>query len=134
MKRHLILIGILFFIFGACQHVHYAPKPDNLISEKEMVDVLFDLIKLDATESYNSVQFDRRGVKPRELLFEKYQIDSAQLAESSAYYAEKFAQNERIYDSVRVRLEREKTEVDSLKKEQDSIKKNKALKKKGEGL
>lgn len=121
MKAQFTLISVLLLSLAACQHVKRAPKPENLIPEKKMVNVLTDMVKLDATISYSTMQFDRRDVKARDLLFKKYNIDSVQLAASSAYYAEKFNQNERIYDSVKVRLEREKKNLDSLKKVKDSI-------------
>jgi hypothetical protein len=79
-----------------------------------MIDVLTDLLKLDAAESFSSIEYEKREVSTKELIFKKYKIDSLQFVKSSEYYAEDFKTNERIYDSVRARLENEKNVLDSL--------------------
>jgi hypothetical protein len=118
--KSLFLFCVIFIV--ACQQVENAEEPKNLIPETKMIDVLTDLLKLDAAESYSSIEFEKREVSTKDLIFKKYKIDSLQFVESSIYYAEDFKVNERIYDSVKQRLEREKKQYDSLVKlEKDSI-------------
>ena len=113
-KTAYILFALILLVFAACQSVDHAEKPENLIAEDKMIDVLTDLLKLDAAESFSSIEYEKREVSTKELIFKKYKIDSLQFVKSSEYYAEDFKTNERIYDSVRARLENEKNVLDSL--------------------
>lgn len=123
MKFSSLFYTIPLLLLG-CQNVEKAPKPENLIGEEKMVDVLIDLLKVDATISYSSGLFEKREVEAKDLIFEKYKIDSLQLAESSAYYSENFKENQRIYDSVQARLKRERARLDSLSDQKnDSLQK-----------
>ena len=113
-KNNYIILFFLFLAFASCQNVERAEKPKNLIAEDKMVDVLTDLLKLDAAESYSSIEYEKREVSTKELIFKKYKIDSLQFVKSSEYYAEDFKTNEKIYTKVQERLEAEKKELDSL--------------------
>jgi len=128
MNKFKTKIGFFFLVIFtvACQQVENTKEPENLIPESEMVSVLTDLLKLDAAENTSYLDFEKRNVSTKDLIFKKYNIDSLQFVESSKYYAEDFKTNERIYDSVKARLEREKTLYDSLVKfEKDSIQESK---------
>ncbi len=121
MKK-IVFTVLILGLFAACQSVEKTKKPENLIPEDKMIEVLVDLAKLDASQSYNETAFSKRSVKIKKLIFAKYSIDSLQFAKSSNYYAEDFNVNQRLYDSVRVRLERDKARVDALIKKEDSLK------------
>ena len=108
------LAFLLLLVLGACQDVNIASKPKNLIPEDKMVDLLVDLQKLDATIQKNKTYFELRKVQAKDLIYEKYQVDSLQVVESSNYYAENFTTNARIYEKVIVKLEAEKKVIDSL--------------------
>ncbi|TQD38567.1 DUF4296 domain-containing protein [Haloflavibacter putidus] len=135
MKKVVFTVLVLG-LFAACQSVEKTEKPENLIPEDKMIEVLTDLAKLDASRSYNETSFSKRDVKIKKLIYAKYGIDSTQFAKSSNYYAEDFNVNQRLYDSVRVRLERDKARVDALIKKEDSLKnaKKQAIIKKSEKL
>ncbi|MBW2960473.1 DUF4296 domain-containing protein [Mesonia aestuariivivens] len=106
----ILTIGFLF----SCQSVENANQPENLIPEDQMVNVLTDLLRLDAAEGYSTIEFEKREVTTKDLIFKKYSVDSLQFAKSTAYYAENFKLNERIYDRVQERLEHQKNIYDSL--------------------
>ncbi|HLS31124.1 MAG TPA: DUF4296 domain-containing protein [Flavobacteriaceae bacterium] len=103
----------------SCQDIEETPKPDNLIPEDKMVEILVDLAKVDAAFSISSKEYKKRGVVGREMILEKYDIDSVQLVKSNAYYAEDFKVNQRIYEAVQTRLQREN---DSLRELNDKLK------------
>ncbi|HIB36558.1 DUF4296 domain-containing protein [Mesonia sp.] len=124
-KSAYILFSFILLVFAACQNVDHAEKPENLIAEDKMIDVLTDLLKLDAAEGFSSIEYEKREVKTKELIFEKYKIDSLQFVNSVEYYAEDFKTNERIYSEVQDRLEAEKKELDSLVEAEKKEKKNK---------
>lgn len=106
MKK-LGVLWLLLSLLVACQKVTHTPKPKNLIPEDTMVDLLVDLGKINALISINTKEFEKRQVDARRLVFEKYQIDSAQLAESAQFYAEDFKVNQSIYNRVNEILLRE---------------------------
>ncbi|HET8809856.1 MAG TPA: DUF4296 domain-containing protein [Flavobacteriaceae bacterium] len=114
---------LLLVLLSACQHVEKAPKPDNLIPEEKMVDILTDMVLIDAAMNYNQTEHKTKALDPGKYIFEKYQVDSVQLAKSNAYYLEDFDRSMRIYEQVRDHLEAKKEKLDSLDKSKDSIRK-----------
>lgn len=111
MYSKAFILLCLSLLFWSCQKVEKTPKPDNLISEDKMVEVLIDLAKVDAAISLSAKEYEKREVKARDLIFEKYDIDSAQLVNSNAYYSENFRINQRIYEKVESRLKAENDSV-----------------------
>lgn len=112
---------LFFVVLGACQEVQKAPKPDQLIPEEKMVDILVDLAKIDAAMTYNMKYVEKNGIKPKSYIYKKYGIDSVQLTESNAYYMERFEVNKRMYDEARARLQKQRKKLDSLQAIKDSI-------------
>lgn len=116
----------LFFIFiligiGACQKVEKAPKPRPLIEQSRMVELISDLIILDATMSVNSKALSDIKVVPSEFIFQKYKLDSAQIATNLRYYNEDLSQNKELYSLVKARVEAHKNNYDSIKTLKDSL-------------
>ncbi|WP_165499013.1 DUF4296 domain-containing protein [Gramella sp. KN1008] len=101
-------------------------KPDDLIPEDKMIEVLTELSLLHAARNYNRSKLEETGIRPEEYIYEKFNIDSLQFERSNNFYAEQYTDYERIYDSVKVRIQRMKTRLDSLRevevKREDSIK------------
>lgn len=114
----IILLSIIG-VFLSCQDIEETPKPENLIPEDKMVEILVDMAKIDAAFSISTEEYKKRGVVGRELILEKHDIDSIQLVKSNAYYAEDFKANQRIYEAVQTRLQREN---DSLRELNDKLK------------
>ena len=109
-----LLFLIFSFLLLSCQNIEKAPKPDNLIPEDKMVDVLVDLAKTDAAISLSIKEYKKRGGEARNLILEKHNIDSLQLVESNAYYADDFKTNERIYAKVEAILKKENDSLSAL--------------------
>lgn len=106
MYRSVILL-LVILLLASCQTVENAPKPKNLIPEDTMVELLVDLGKINALISINAKQYELRDVDAKQLVFDKYNIDSTQLVESARYYAEHFRVNQNIYNRVNEILQRE---------------------------
>ncbi|MCF4100279.1 DUF4296 domain-containing protein [Gillisia sp. M10.2A] len=116
MRSIWVLFIAVFFI--SCQDVEEIKKPANLIPEDKMVDVLTDLSILNSAKNYNRSLLEETGIQPDKYLFEKYQIDSLQLAESTGYYAKKYDILDDIYAKVKVNLETKKEEYETLRDEE----------------
>lgn len=123
-----LLIALPLLILG-CQKIENTPKPENLIPEDKMVEILVDLAKIDAAMSVSTKEYEKRGVVGRELILKKHQVDSLQLVQSSAYYAENFRVNQRIYERVEAIL---KFQNDSLNEINERLKQEKRSQNNGE--
>ena len=83
MKNHLFL---LFLLFLSCGQVDQE-KPENLIGEEKMVDLIFELALFDASKAFViKGETDRIGLDG-ESFYQYHNIDGTQFAVSNAYYA-----------------------------------------------
>ncbi len=96
-------------------------KPDNLIPEAKMVEVLKDLAIVNAAKSTNLAVLHDNDIEPMPYIFEKYHIDSLQFVESDRYYASLPVEYERIYKKVESKLEKEVKIVEEAKRVKDSL-------------
>ena len=102
MKRYLI---ILIFIFACTSNA-----PENLISEEKMESIIFDIMILNASSSYD-LKIDNNMISD-ELIFRKHDIDSAQFYDSELYYSKNPRIQLNIYSNVKRRIQKS---IDSLK-------------------
>ncbi len=96
-------------------------KPDNLIPEDKMVEVLEDLAIVNAAKSTNISVLHDNDIEPMAYIFEKHGIDSLQFVESDRYYASLPPEYERIYKKVESNLEKEVKVVEEAKRVKDSL-------------
>lgn len=112
--RHFIFALLVLLLLASCQNVEKTAKPENLIPENEMVDILVDFAQIDALISLSTKEYEKRGAPARRLIFEKYNIDSIQLVQSSNYYADHFKINQRIYEAVEAKLQKATDSLNAL--------------------
>lgn len=104
-----LLLGVLVLLIG-CNNAA-VEKPDKLIDEETMGNILYDLSILEAIKTKNP---GMTGSSTSEYIYKKYKIDSVQFAQNNRYYASEIAKYKAIYDKVNARLEAEKKAADSL--------------------
>lgn len=119
MRFFKVFIIACFLI--SCQNIEEVKKPDNLISEDKMVDVLTELSILNSAKNKNKRILEATGLQPDTYLYSKYKIDSLQLAESTTYYAKKYDQFEGIYQKVKQNLEVMKSKMEVIREEEQRI-------------
>tara|TARA_Y100000766_G_scaffold39025_1_gene28935 strand:+ start:238 stop:555 length:318 start_codon:yes stop_codon:yes gene_type:complete len=102
MKKYLI---IFIFMIGCSSNV-----PENLISEEKMESIIFDIMILNSSSSYD-LKIDNSMISD-ELIFIKHNIDSAQFYESELYYSQNPKIHFNIYTNVKRRIQKS---IDSLK-------------------
>ena len=102
MKKYLI---IFIFIIGCSSNA-----PEDLISEEKMESIIFDIMILNASSSYD-LKIDNSMISD-ELIFIKHNIDSAQFYESELYYSQNPKIHFNIYTNVKRRIQKS---IDSLK-------------------
>jgi len=129
MKFKWILIFAVLLV--SCQNVEEIKKPDSLIPEQKMVEVLTDLSILYSAKNYNKKRLEETGLPLKTYLYEKNQIDSLQLAQSTEYYAKNYTQFKEIYNQVKSNLDKMKTDLEVVQAEEkfveDSIRDAKAI-------
>ncbi|CEN52797.1 conserved hypothetical protein [Capnocytophaga canimorsus] len=128
MKQLFIVFFLILTLFGCRQNI--IPKPENLISERQMEKIMYDLTLLDAIKSTDYTYMEQQKANFTQLIYEKYAIDSLQLAESMVYYASIPKVYNRMMNSVEQRLKENKkqfsSEKDSLSDDMKKIRKENA--------
>lgn len=121
LKRTFLLI-FMSLTLVACQDINKSEKPNDLIPEDKMVDLIAEISIVQSARNFNKRIFENTGVKWQKYIFEKYDIDSLQFKRSNDYYAENYVIYQRIYDSVKARFERMKVALDTLQQQEQRLK------------
>lgn len=99
----------LFFLFFALVVVSCSknpvPKPDNLLDEETMINVLYDISLLQAIDGSMPNKLIEKDIKMDQYIFEKYKIDSTTYRQNQLYYAGDARKYKKIYKKVLERLE-----------------------------
>ncbi len=111
MKK-LVTSFLLFAILISCQKPA-VQKPDNLIDEEVMVDIMYDISVLEAMKSQKAVVLEANNINPNTYIYKKYKIDSLQFANSDKFYASDIKKYKEIFDKVNKRMEEK---IESFKK------------------
>ena len=112
MKKSLYLVLPLLLIFSCNKNA--VEKPDNLIDEDKMVDIIYDLALLEAIRTTDPVSLDEKNIVANEYIYTKFKIDSLQFVKSNHYYASDVHNYVKLYERVAKRLENNKAELDTL--------------------
>jgi hypothetical protein len=113
-KLLLFFIGLVFIVTSC--NTGAVEKPNNLLDEDKMVDIIYDLSLLDALRNQGSFS-QKKYPSSTEFLKQKYKIDSLTFAKNSLYYASDLKKYKRIYDDVKKRLDAESKKANGNKKE-----------------
>ena len=112
------LISILL-LFESCNGTSRVEKPQNLIEEDRMEQILYDVLMLDAMRTFNPKNPEYEAVYGMPYLYKKYGIDSFQLVESDAYYAKFPRIYYRMYDGVMKKMQRVKDSLGAIERKQE---------------
>ncbi len=80
-----------------------------------MIDVLTELTLVHAARNFNREKLEKTGLIPDQYIYNKFDIDSLQFQRSTEYYSEQYSTYETMYDSVKNRIQRMKTRLDSIR-------------------
>jgi hypothetical protein len=123
MKRLFYIMVCLFF---SCNPSVEKPiKPENLIPEDKMVDIMYDIFILNSAKGVNKKMLELNGILPKDYVFEKYSIDSTQFAESNNYYVYDTKTYESILNRIAEKIDAKKKEYEALDKIEEAEKKRK---------
>ena len=97
----LIFFGVLIV---SCSK-NPVPKPDNLLSEEVIKDILFDAAIIQAAEVASPNGLADNNIKATTFIYEKYKIDSITYYQNQKYYAADLKKYKKMYKEVLKRLE-----------------------------
>lgn len=117
MKKRAFLILLLVLEFAACKK-QSVEKPENLIPEKKMTDILFDVALVNAARGVGMDVLKEHHIVPDIYIYQKHQIDSLQFAESNTYYAANPSEYAAMYKDVEKRLKDMKEAQDKAREEE----------------
>ncbi|AUC74415.1 DUF4296 domain-containing protein [Olleya sp. Bg11-27] len=115
-------------MFVSCYGVQKPDKPDNLLSENKMVDVLVDLTIMSSAKGINKRELENRGIMPDSFIYAKHKIDSAQFVSSNDYYAHDIEKYNEMYVKVKTKLEDLRTFYKAEEKKREEKQKKEKLK------
>lgn len=111
--RKTIAFLALFLVIISCKD-SAIEKPDNLIAEDKMIDILSDVAILEAIRVENPSSLAERNIVPDKYIYKKYKIDSLQFSSSDKYYASDVDNYLKMYEKVSKNIEKKRAETDSL--------------------
>ncbi len=103
--KQLLFLFLSLFVFSCSKNP--APKPDNLLDEEVMVDIIYDISILQATDGSMPYKLTEHTIEMDEYIFEKYKIDSVTYRQNQRYYAADARKYKKIYKKVIERLDKE---------------------------
>ena len=106
------MLSLALFL-ASCNH-NAVEKPENLIEEDVMTNILYDVSILEAMKSQSPYAPQNQSMNPKDYIFKKYKIDSLQFATSNRYYVSQIEEYKKMYDQVNERIQKEKNAADSL--------------------
>jgi hypothetical protein len=124
--KNLVYIIIIILFFGCNNAIEKPKRPDNLIPEDKMVEIMYDVFLLNSAKGINKIKLEENGVLPEKYIFEKYQIDSLQFANSNNYYAYDTKTYESILKRIKDKIEVYRKEYEALTLVEEAAKEKKA--------
>jgi hypothetical protein len=112
MKKLFVIITVGLLLLNCKSDA--IEKPENLVDEDQMVDILYDLYVINAIKASNVHYLIEHDVTSANYIFNKYKVDSLQFAQSDKYYASHIEDYEKLYQRVTERVQANKAVLDSL--------------------
>lgn len=119
MKKLIVILFVLFIGFVSCDKLPYE-KPENLIKEKKMINMLIDIHIADATYAqmrYDSIFRNTPSSNFYYSILEKYQVPDSVFEKSMIYYSSTPKHFEEMYRKVMNKLSEIEQEYSGRKNE-----------------
>jgi len=115
MKNY-IMISLILLLFNCQMNDKYTDQSD-IISEKKMIDIIYDMALINVSKGINKRILENNGMKPQSYILKKYKIDSMLFVRSNNFYSKDLDKYLNIYDQVLKKLEKNRQLInDSIEK------------------
>lgn len=125
LKKILLSLVFLSILFSCKKEL--VKTPYSLIEKDKMVNIMYDLVLLEAIKIQNPSSIDSFKINPNAYIFKKYKIDSLQFSQNNIYYAADYKGYKKMFEKIKLRLNNNKISIEKLIK--DNTKKEELLKK-----
>jgi hypothetical protein len=122
--KHLVGFILTLTLFSCSNRT--IEKPDNLIDEAKMENILYDLALLQAIKGNDPKLLPKNNIDPKKYVFQKYKIDSLQFVNSNKYYSADIENYKTIYERVLERIKNNKIKAEKTLKKATKAKQKKA--------
>ncbi|RNC87785.1 MAG: DUF4296 domain-containing protein [Winogradskyella sp.] len=123
--KHLLSLIFISSILMSCEQRFQPNKPDNLIPQEKMTNVLYDMFIASSAKGVSRIKFEAKGIDPETYILKKYEIDSLQFALSNDYYAHNVELYNAMIEDVKAKLTAEKTKFEAIEKDEKEKNKRK---------
>lgn len=112
--KPLLFLFVSLLLFSCSKNP--APKPDNLLDEDVMVNIIFDIAILQAADGNMPYKLAEANINANQYVFKKYKIDSITYSQNQRYYASDSRKYKKIYKKVIERLDLEQKKMNDTTK------------------
>lgn len=112
--KQIVFFLLVVFIFS-CNN-HEINKPENLLDESTMLDLMYDMAIIQAIKSTGEYTLIDNKIEVTKLLNEKYKIDEKTWLENNEYYASDIKKYKLMIEEVLARLEKKKAGFEVVNK------------------
>ena len=112
---------LILTAFTGCQTVQVEEKPEDLIPEDQMIEILSDITVLRATKGTNRKTLLENHINLTEYISNKHGIDSSTFEASNLWYSKDLRKYRSMFRKIRAHLKEQKEFYKELSEEQDSI-------------
>lgn len=111
MKKFVFVFSAIWLL--ACSN-NPVPKPNNLLDEEVMTNILFDIAIIQSVDVLMPYRLSDENIQADNYIYKKYDIDSLTLYQNQHYYAADIKKYKKMHQEVLDRLDREKAAADSI--------------------
>lgn len=109
-----LMFILSFFVLVSCQDVKKPQKPDNLIDKETMVSILAEAYTDNAARTVDNKTLRESGIEIDAFIYKKFKVDSAQFAQSNAFYTNDINAYMELMTEVEKLLLEKKTVIDTI--------------------
>ena len=120
MRNYILLLLIISCL--ACDGSTPVEPPDEKINPEMMEDIFYDILLMKAIKNSSYVDPVHEEYFTDQYIYEKYGIDSLQLAQNQIYYAQKPKLMKKIFENIEIRSKQVKDSIDTIMKRKDRLK------------
>ncbi len=112
MRNYILLFLIISCL--ACDGSTPVEPPDEKITPEMMEDIFYDILLMKAIKNSSYVDPVNEEYFTDQYIYEKYGIDSLQLAQNQIYYAQKPKLMKKIFENIEIRSKQAKDSIDTI--------------------
>jgi len=120
MRKYILLFLIISCL--ACDGSTPVEPPDEKMTTEMMENVFYDIMLMKAIKNSNYVDPAYKEYFTDQYIYEKYGIDSLQLAQNQTYYAQKPKLLKKIFENLKIKSKQMEDSIDTIMKRKERLK------------